>query len=49
MLPTNSPLDFLAAFAIVFMSGVLLAMSITYCASRFHNGRNEMSDVLPSR
>lgn len=49
MLPTNSPLDFLAAFAIVFMSGVLLAMSITYCASRFQNGKNETIDVYTSR
>ncbi len=45
MLPTTSPLDFLAAFAIVFMSGVLLAMRITYCASKFQNGRNEMNDA----
>ncbi|MBC7752527.1 MAG: hypothetical protein H7Z73_12595 [Candidatus Saccharibacteria bacterium] len=47
MLPNNSPLEYLTAFAIVFVSGAVLAMSITYCATKRPLLGQEKNDESP--
>lgn len=42
MVSNNSPLEFLTAFAIVFISGVLFAVSVIHWSSKHRYCRHEV-------